>query len=127
MRPENITPNYNLFTDQPTRPTTHLDEVYTGWAWREAMGFHCRDQTDILPLGQVCFYDKTHSDVLGTLACAPFLAVPAFFNGKCHICIHFQVVLGYIPNLSAGYGKSNTKKSQDKLQDEHICLRLLMK
>ena len=127
MRPENIAPNYNLFTGRPTHPVSHLDDVCTGWAWREALEFHCGDQTDILPLGLVCFYDNTYSDVLGTLACAPFISVSEFFNTKCRMFIDFQVVFGYIPNISAGSGKSSTKKSRNKLQDEHICLCLFMK
>ena len=73
MRPENIAPNYSLFTGQPTRSVSHLDEVYTGWAWKEALEFHCGDKTDILPLGLVCFYDKPIQMYLAPLPVYPFL------------------------------------------------------
>ena len=39
MTPENIALNYNLFTGQPTRPITHLDEVYTGWHGKKHWNF----------------------------------------------------------------------------------------
>ena len=73
IRPENIAPNYNLFTCHPTHPGTHLDEVYTGWAWREALEFYCVDQMDIFPLGLVCFYDKPIDMYLAPLPVHPFL------------------------------------------------------
>ena len=34
-------------------------------------------------------------------------------------------MLGYVPNLSYGYGKSTFKKAVDKLKAEHKCLRLI--
>ena len=82
MRPENIAPNYNLFTGKPTKPVTKLDEIHTGWAWEKARSHYCGDDTDVLPLGLICFYDKTHSDVFGSLACSPFIAIPHFFNER---------------------------------------------
>ncbi len=34
-------------------------------------------------------------------------------------------MLGYVPNLTYGHGKSNFKIAFDKLKDKHKCLRLI--
>ena len=49
----------------------------------------------------------------------------SFFNEHARSRDEFYEVLAYIPNLSYGSGKSNTKLSRDKLQDEHKCLKLI--
>ena len=56
-----------------------------------------------------------------------FIAVPAFLNKECRMNIDFHLTFVYIPNLSYGTGKSSRKKARSKLQDEHICLRLITK
>ncbi len=58
------------------------------------------------PLAFVCFYDKTHTDLHGSLECAPFICTPAFLNRKCHNNDSNYMVLGYIPNLGQGKGKA---------------------
>ena len=73
MCPENIASNYNPFTGRPTAPVTHIDEIHTGWAWELARAHYCGDEIDVLPLGLICFYDKTHSDLFGLLSCSPFI------------------------------------------------------
>ena len=60
-----------------------------------------------------------------SLSCAPFFATFLFFNKTCHNNHKFYAVLGYVPNLSHGYGKSTSKKAVDKLKDKHKCLRLI--
>ena len=47
------------------------------------------------------------------------------FNKTCWNNHKFYAVLGYVPNLSYGHGKSNSKTAVDKLKDKHKCLRLI--
>jgi hypothetical protein len=78
MRPENIALNYDIFTGMPKEPSDELGEIHTGWAWEKARQFYCGDKPDVVPVGLVCFYDKTHSDLFGSLVCAPLMCVPHF-------------------------------------------------
>ena len=94
MRPENIAQNYNPFTGRPTAPVTHIDEIHTGWAWELARAHYCGDEIDVLPLGLICLYDKTHSDLVGSLSCSPFICVPSFFNLDCRCDTDFWFILG---------------------------------
>ena len=72
-------------------------------------------------------YDKTHTDLHGSLACAPFICTPAFFNRECRNDDSNYMVLGYIPNLGYGKGKAKRQTSTMRLQDEHDCLALITK
>ena len=125
MRWENIASNYDPFTGRPINPVTHIDEIHTGWAWEDAREHYCGDDPDVFPLGLVCFYDKTHSDLFGSLACAPFICVPTFFNLECRCNTDFWVTLGYVPNLGHGKGKANQQDTRDKLQDQHNCIKVI--
>ena len=125
MKMENIASNYNLFTGKAIGEVTHIDEIHTGWAWEEARAHHCGDDENVLPMGLVAFYDKTHSDLFGALACAPFIVVPTFFNMECRCNTDFWVTLGYVPNIGHGKGKVNQQKSREKLQDQHNCIRVI--
>ena len=125
MNPENIAPNFDIFTGKPIEPSSELGEIHTGSAWEIARENYCGADEDALAMGLVVFYDKTHSDCFGSLAVAPLIAVPTWMNEDCRNNVDFHMVLGYIPNLSHGKGKSNRQTSQEKLQDEHNCLRLI--
>jgi hypothetical protein len=59
------------------------------------------------------------------LSCAPFIMTFSFFNESVHSNDSFYGILGYIPNLTYGLGKSNNKDPWQKLQDEHNCLKLI--
>jgi hypothetical protein len=80
MKAENMAPNYDAFTGKSIDASTHLDEVHTGWAWEGAREHYCGDDPDVFPLGLIGFYDKTHTDVFGSLSSAPFIVVPSCFN-----------------------------------------------
>jgi hypothetical protein len=125
MRPENIAPNYNFVYDKPITPVTHIDKIHTGWAWDKSRSYYCGDETNVLPVGLVCFHDKIHSDVFSSLACLPFIAVLHFFNENNQCNIDNYVTLGYIPNLGYAKGKGNAETSIGKLQDQHNCIRLI--
>ena len=106
-------------------PTNVIDEIHTGSLWADACHKYCGDDPLAFPLGLVCFYDKTHTDVYGSLACAPFIAVPLFLNRDCRNDDSNYMVFGYIPNLGYGKSKSNQLTPTMKLQDEHNCLSLI--
>ena len=76
-----------------------LYEIHTGTIWDAACKKYCGNDPNAFPLAFVCFYDKTHIDLHGSLACAQFICTPAFLNRKCHNDDSNYMVLGYIPNL----------------------------
>ena len=110
MRQENFASNYDIFTGKAKLPTSTLDEIHTGSLWEQARQKYCGDDPDAFPLALVCFYDKTNTDVFGSLSCAPFICTPSFLNKDCRNDNSNYMVLGYIPNL--GYGKGKAKKRQ---------------
>jgi hypothetical protein len=73
MRQENFASNYDIFTGKAKSPTSTLDEIHTGLLWGQARKKYCGDDPDAFPLALVCFYDKTNTDVFGSLSCAPFI------------------------------------------------------
>jgi hypothetical protein len=108
MLQENFASNYDIFAGKAKLPTSTLDEIHTGSLWGQARQKYCGDDPDAFPLGLVCFYDKTNTDVFGSLSCAPFICTPSFLNKYCHNDDSNYMVLGYNPNL--GYGKGKAKK-----------------
>lgn len=126
MNPSNFAPGYDIFTGTSTDPNHHhLNEIHTGMLWNTARNFYCQGTINAFPLALVCFYDKTHTDLYGSLSCAPFVMTFSFFNERARGSDAFYGVLGYIPNLTYGLGKSSIKDPRDKLQDEHNCLKLI--
>ena len=126
MQKENFAKDYDIFSGKPTTSVTHFGEIHTGTAWEPARAMYCGDDEENFPLALCAFYDKTNLDVIGELACAPFLIVPSFLNGKARRLREFTRVLGYIPNLSHGSSSCSTQSAEKNLQDEHNCLRLIM-
>jgi len=126
MQPKNFAHGYDLFSGKVTAAqSTDVNEIHTGALWNSAVEFYCQHDSNVLPLAMVCFYDKTHTDLHGSLSCAPFVMTFSFFNEKARGSEKFYSVLGYIPNLSYGLGSSSNKSARDKLQDEHKCLKLI--
>ena len=125
MRQENFASNYDIFTGKAKSPTSTLDEIHTGSLWEQARQKYCGDIPDAFPLTLVCFYDKTNTDVFGSLSCAPFMCTPSFLNKDCRNDDSNYMVLGYIPNLGNGKGKAKKQTAEMKLQDEHNCLSLI--
>ncbi len=80
MRQENFASNYDIFIGKVKSPTSTLDEIHTGSLWEQAGQKHCVDDPYAFPLALVCFYDKTNTDVFGSLSCAPFICTPSFLN-----------------------------------------------
>jgi hypothetical protein len=107
---ENFASNYDIFTGKAKLPTSTLDEIHTGSLWEQARHKYCGDDPDAFSLALVCFYDKTNTDVFGSLSCAPFICTPSFLNKDCCNDDSIYMVLGCIPNL--GYGKGKAKSRQ---------------
>ncbi len=125
MRQDNFASNYDIFTGKAKSLTSTLDETHTGSLWEQARQKYCGDDPDAFPQALVCFYDKTNTDVFGSLSCAPFIRTPSFLNKDCHNDDLHYMVLGYIPNLGYGKGKGKKQTTEMKLQDEHNCLSLI--
>ncbi len=119
MSQENFTSNYDIFTGKAKLPTSTLDEIHNGSLWEQARQKYCGDDPD------ACFYDKTNTDVFGSLSCAPFICTPSFLNKDCRNDDSNYMVVGYIPNLGYGKGKAKKQTAEMKLQDEHNCLSLI--
>ncbi len=99
MCQENFASNYDIFTGKAKLPTSTLDETHTGSLWEHARQKYCGDDPDVFPLALVCFYDKTNTNVFGSLSCAPFICTPSLLNKDCCNDDSNYMVLGYIPNL----------------------------
>jgi hypothetical protein len=80
MQPQHFAPGYNLFSGTATEVNNVLDEIHTGALWNNARDFYCQGDSNNFPLGLICFYNKTHTDVFGSLSCAPFVMTFSFFN-----------------------------------------------
>jgi hypothetical protein len=127
MCTENFAANYDLFTGQSTSMSPLLDEIHTATIWDAACKKYCGNNPNAFPLALVCFYNKTHSDLHGSLACSPFICTPAFLNRECRNDDSNYMVLGYIPNLGYGKRKAKIQTPTMRLQDEHDCLALITK
>jgi hypothetical protein len=112
---ENFASNYDIFTGNAKLPTSTLDETLTGSLWEQARQKYCGDEPGAFPLALVCFYDKTNTDVFGSLSCAPFICTPLILNKDCCNDDSNNMVLGYIPNL--GY------RQADRAYGLEICQR----
>ena len=125
MNAKHFAPGYDVFSGKSITTNTAIHEIHTGALWNKARNFYCKDEPNVFPLALVCFYDKTHTDLHGSLSCAPFVMTFSFFNETARSSDKFYAVLGYIPNLSYGSGQFSKKTARDKLQDEHKCLKLI--
>jgi hypothetical protein len=108
MHNENFASNYNVFTGKKKQTSSTLDEIHTCSLWETARHKYCGDDPDAFPLALICFYDKTNTDVFGSLSCPPFICTPSFLNQDCRNDDSNSMVFGYIPNL--GFGKGRAKK-----------------
>ncbi len=79
---ENFASNYDIFSGKATQTST-LDEIHTGSLFEQARQKYYGDDPYAFPLALVCFYDKTNTDVFGSLSCAPFICTPSFLNKDC--------------------------------------------
>jgi hypothetical protein len=107
------------------KPTFTLGEIHTGLLWEPARQRYCGDDPDAFPLALVYFYDKTNTDVFGSLLCAALICMLSFLNKDCHNDDSNYMVLGYTPNLRYGKGKAKKQTAEMKLQDKHNYLSLI--
>jgi hypothetical protein len=109
MRQENFASNYDIFTGKAKLPTSTLDEIHTGSLWEQARQKYCGDDTNAFPLALVCIYDKTNTDVFGSLSCAPFICTPSFLNKDC--CNDNSNLHGFGLYPQSWIWKRNSKKT----------------
>jgi hypothetical protein len=57
-----------LLTGKAKERKHTLVEIHTGLLWELARQRYCGDDLDAFPLDLVCFYDKTNTDVFGSLS-----------------------------------------------------------
>jgi hypothetical protein len=67
MHQENFASNYVIVTGKAKLQTSTLDELHTGSLWEQARQKYYGDVPYALPLALVCCYDKTNTDVFGSL------------------------------------------------------------
>jgi hypothetical protein len=125
-RKENFAPDYDIFTGRAMSPITHIDKVHLGSLWEPARHQYCGDDPNAFPLALIGFYNKTYTDVHGSLLCAPFIVTPSFLDIECRNDNTNYMVLGYIPNLGLGKGTKQAVSSTMKVQDKHNCLCLII-
>ena len=75
-----------------------------------------------MPISLIIFGDKTHTDLYGSLSLTPIIFTLTLFNSKAHNRPAFWRPLAYIPNLSHGKSKADTKSALKNLRNEHRCL-----
>ena len=85
MSNQYFAPGLDIFSGKCTQPITHIGEVHTGHAYEKAHKLNYTPEGKDFPLPMISFYDETHSDRHGCLACIPSLWWPGFSRGKCVI------------------------------------------
>ena len=127
MKESNYAENYDIWTGKSTaKEHTHYGGIHTGKAFEPARRLYCGNDEKNFPCPLILFYDKTHLDLHGSLACSPVIAWIGIFNEAASNNVKFSRVFGYVPNLSYGKSKKDKQPSHEKLQDEHDCLKQIM-
>jgi hypothetical protein len=114
MRNENFASNYDIIMGKPTLPIMNLDKIHTGYQFEKEREHYCGNYPDDFSLALIAFYNKTHTDLFGSLACAPFIVTPSFLNIDCQNDDANYMVLGCIPNH--GLGKEKAKKQTSTMR-----------
>jgi hypothetical protein len=85
MQQHNCVPGYDIFSGKPTElANLYVNEIHMGSLWKTARDFHCGTNTDNFPLALLCFYDKTSTDLYGSLSYAPYMITFLFFSMNLH-------------------------------------------
>ena len=126
MSTDNLIPNFDIFSGKETTVGPEMcGDIHTGDMYKQALERYCTEVGDF-PLPIIIFYDKTHTDLHGSLATSPLMFTLGFFNQKARNLVDFWRVLGFVPNLSYGKGKHQKAPSREKLQDQHNCLKSIL-
>lgn len=115
--------NLLINLDQPfSRPeeTDILDDINTGWWFRETHLERCTQPTDILvPI--IIFIDS--GKVTKRLSVEPIIFTLGIFNRSTRNLVQSWRTLGYIPNLSfSSRNKLSTYKTSRKMEDYHLII-----
>ena len=123
MQAKHFYDDYDIFSGRPKGCINHYSGIHTGKLFEPARRRYCGSDPNNFPCPLVLFYDKTHVDLHGSLACSPIIGWIGIFKESALKSLNAIRVFGYVPNLGYGKSKNNTQKAHDKLQDEHNCLR----
>ena len=127
MRESNFIPDFDIFSGEETKLGPHVcGDIHTGDLYKSAKDIYCKNKEKDFPLPLIIFYDKTHTDLHGSLSTAPVMFTLGFFNQSARNSVDFWRVLGLVPNLSYGKGKNHDAPSREKLQDQHNCLKVIL-
>ena len=80
-----------------------------------------------MPVPIIMYYDKAALPQTGDLAMAPIFFTYGFFRSSWQQKSFIWRIPGYIPNLSVGTGRSDTKYANEKEREHHLCLVALMR
>ena len=80
-----------------------------------------------MPVPLILFYNESHLDRNGVLTNAPMFATAGWFNHWARARIRFWRILGIVPHLGLGHGKSTSKSADQKSKDHHHVLRELFR
>ena len=76
MTEDNIAEGLDVLIGKFSQSVTHIGEVHTSYAYKNAQNFYCNPDSNDFPFPIMSFYDETHSDCWGCLTCTPFLWWP---------------------------------------------------
>lgn len=123
---DTIKPSEYLTTpvaNDPSRPIRHL---YDGTKFQKSRARFCNREYH-MPVPLILFYDESHLDRTGALTNAPMFMTVGWFNHKCRARIEFWRVIGLVPHLGLGKGKSSSSSAEEKSIDHHALLEELFR
>ena len=133
MTKETIIPRYNVSTGKsddghfwdfssldspctvprPIDPNRIISEINTPTLFQKSVAQFC-NKSHHMPVPLIFFYDKVNADKYGSLAAATVICTLGFF--RTIVCCKQSAwrMLGLVPNLDIGSGKSSTKTAVSK-------------
>jgi hypothetical protein len=79
-----------------------------------------------MPVVLIVIGDKSHTDLHGTLSLTPIMFTLTLFDRSACNNTRFWRPIGHIPNLSHAKGLADRQLTNDKIQDEHICISCIL-
>ena len=144
MDKDNIIPGYDIFSGLvngsqywdpsslkdhntqpvPIDPNRKIGDITSGYLFQQSVQRFCT-RSHHMPIPLIFFYDKANLDRKGGLAVAPVIFTIGFFKVSKRRKSNFWRMLGYVPNLEIGLGRSDCKDANIKQQEHHQVLSLL--
>ena len=144
LAPENIVDDYDLLTGRfgqgevwvhesireddllhvptPRDPTRVIGEVVHGTKFQMARRRYCTEDHH-MPVPLIFFSDKANLDSAGALATTPVMFSLGFLKNSVRTRRFAWRMLGLVPNLGIGKGRSKVKSANTKAEEYHKVLR----